>query len=219
MPTVERVSGLSAIDASAFASIYESAFPPEERIGTESLLADVASPATPRHGWVVRRAGHLAGLAVAVDLDDTDAVLLEYLAVDPARRSAGLGSRLLHSVCDDVRASRPGVSTIVLEVEPPAAGAGSRSEAVRRDRERRGAFYRANGAVPVDTAGAYEVPAFGAGGTLRFDLLALPLSSGGPPVAGPALHRCVAAILRASYGLPGDDPRVGAVLTRLPPAA
>jgi hypothetical protein len=112
----------------------------------------------------------------------------------------------------DLRAARPDLAGVVFEVEPPAGATGAN----REQRVRRIAFYRANGAAPVDTRGAYHAPAFRGDGTVSFDLMVLPLVDAAPEIEGPRLRQCVAAMLRGSYGLGPEDPFIDNVIAQLP---
>ena len=51
---------------------------------------------------------------------------------------------------------------------------------------------------------------------LRFELFSLPLTSPAPPITGRLLKLSVEEILRRSYSLDADDPRIADVLSRLP---
>src|SRR5262249_14361187 len=90
---VERCGRLDAGDAERFAAIYEASFPACERGDTAELLADVE--AGRRLCYAARDGGGLIGFAVVFELRGTSAAMLEYLAVDPARRNGGVGGLLL----------------------------------------------------------------------------------------------------------------------------
>lgn len=209
--TVERLGEFDAPDRQSFVSIYEAAFPADERVDEPTLFASVRTGE--RLVWAAHVDGVLAGFAVVLDLGPIDVALLEFIAVDPDRRSGGIGSRLLHTMQADLRATRPDLSTLVFEVEPPEDAT---DEASRQQRDRRVAFYLANHATRLDTAGAYRVPSATGPETLRFELYTLPLTGTPPPLRGPALRRTVEAILHHSYGLAVDDPRIPALVGGLP---
>lgn len=202
-------------DERALTAIYEASFPPDERVPVVELLSSIA--AGDRLAWVARLDGTIAGMAMIIPLDGTDVALLEYLAVDPARRSTGIGARLLGAIRAELPEARPGIESVILEVEPPDEGTADE----RVQRRRRVAFYTANGASAVYTDGRYRAPALGEEGTRGYDLLAFPLApTGGPPVIeGDRLRACVAAILRQSYDVAAGDPLVAEVVSGLPAEA
>lgn len=90
--------------------LYESSFPPRERRTAEAHLRAVHDPAfrtlaaTGRHGF--------EGLLFYWDAPDF--IYMEHLAVEPARRGEGLGSRILRKLIGD----NPG-RRIILEIDPP----------------------------------------------------------------------------------------------------
>jgi GNAT superfamily N-acetyltransferase len=210
--TIERTTGLQGADRRAFDTIYEASFPDDERVPTAALADSIASGR--RLAWVARLDGRMAGLAVVVPLDGVDTVLLEYLAVDPTRRSAGIGAHLLGTLRRELPGICRGCTAVILEVEPPDGADG----ADRIQRHRRIAFYLANGAVAVDTGGAYRAPVLDGRGTRRYDLLALGVVPYPPPspFGSGRLRRCVERILIQSYDVAAGDPLIAAVTGALP---
>jgi ribosomal protein S18 acetylase RimI-like enzyme len=206
---VSTVANLDAEGEAAFRRIYEQSFPASERAATDHVLADVATG-----GRLAYRAGSgraLLGFGVLLQLTTVDALLLEYLAVDPATRSRGVGSVLLGAIVADLRSRAQPPSGVVLEVEP-AAGPPD-EEAIRGRRIR---FYEDNGATIVPGAPRYAVPDLTGGPHLPFTLMWLPVA-GPSALEGDLLRRCVAAILADAYGLAGDDPLMRRVLAGLEP--
>lgn len=106
--------------------IYDDAFPRCEKRGREQLLRALTDPLF--RPWVVLCAGSVAAIAFCWRMPD--ALYLEHLAVDPGRRNAKLGSRILEHLAAE------GLP-LVLEIEPPE------EELTRRRLE----FYRRNGFV------------------------------------------------------------------------
>ena len=106
---------------------------------------------------------------------------------------------------------------MLIEIEEPAALTG----AERHQAERRVAFYAARGATPIEVAGSYRPPAFGAadGRSLAMLLLERPLVTAAPSLGAATLGSCIRAILRQSYGLAPDDPQVAAVVEHLLPGS
>jgi ribosomal protein S18 acetylase RimI-like enzyme len=208
--TIERQARLDPGAADRLAGIYEVSFPPSERENTADLVASIA--AGERLLYVARRDAELIGFAVVFSLDDLSVALLEYLAVDPQERNAGVGGALLTHLRTNL-GSDSGALGMVLEVEP--------AEEVDREestlRKRRIGFYLRHGASVVECAPRYRTPNLERRGeTVPFTLLWVPLSTEAPQkLAGTHLRRCVEAILTESYELSRDDPLVREVVDDL----
>jgi GNAT superfamily N-acetyltransferase len=138
----------------------------------------------------------ILGLAVVLLLSGYPVAFLEYLAVDPAARNTGVGSRILDCLRRDL-AGPTAVSGIIFEVDPPDV---AKDDGERELRERRIGFYNRNGAVIVDEARRYRAPAPDEGITLPYLLMWLPVSSDGAPT-GARLKAYVNAIFTQGYGL------------------
>jgi GNAT superfamily N-acetyltransferase len=209
--TIERRTRLDPGAAQRFAEIYEQSFPPSERDDTAHLLASIA--AGKRLCYVAARDGVLVGLAVVFGLDDDLSVaLLEYMAVAPQERNAGIGGALITHLRRSL-GSDLGALGMVLEVELPAEAEGEE----RALRERRVGFYMRHGASTVECAPRYRTPNFEREDeTVPFTLLWVPLSDEAPAeLVGSHLRRSVEAILTESYGLGVDDPLVREVVDDL----
>jgi GNAT superfamily N-acetyltransferase len=215
VPTIVRVDSLTGTDALDFTRIFESSFPVDERSPTAEVLRAIA--AGDRWTWIARDDGALVGFALLVPLGGTDAVLLEYLAVDPERRSGGVGGRLLDHVCAELRRGAPERTTMLIEIEEPTELSGE----ARHQADRRLAFYAAKGASVVATPGPYRPPALDAPAerSLAMQLLERPLQPGTPNLDAAALAPCVRAILHQSYGLAVGDPLLTQVVGLLLPGS
>ncbi|MDO3412529.1 GNAT family N-acetyltransferase [Saccharibacillus sp. CPCC 101409] len=115
----------------AIRSLYESAFPPNEKAPLAILLHKARKDFV---DFLAFYDGDVqAGFAYLVA--ERDLVFLMYLAVEPSLRSKGYGSRILR----ELRQLYPG-SRIVLNIEAQEPGASNAAE-----RRRRKAFYVRNG--------------------------------------------------------------------------
>jgi GNAT superfamily N-acetyltransferase len=208
--TIERRMRLDPGAAQRFAEIYEQSFPPSERDDTAHLLASIG--AGKRLCYVAARNGVLVGLAVVFGLDDLSVALLEYMAVAPQERNAGVGGALITHLRTNL-GSDIGTLGMVLEAELPSEAEGEE----RTLRERRVAFYMRHGASTVECAPRYRTPNLEREDeTVPFTLLWVPLSDEAPAeLIGSHLRRCVEAILTESYGLGVDDPLVREVVDDL----
>lgn len=126
--------------------LYETAFPPSEKILISSylkLLRDKAAGRAQDHHLLagLDPAGTLAAIAYYQVLREPPVAILWYLAVKPEARGAGIGSRLYREI---LRRLEPGdTQALLLEVEIPENGM---TEEDRRNAQRRIAFYRRLGA-------------------------------------------------------------------------
>jgi ribosomal protein S18 acetylase RimI-like enzyme len=201
---IERRAPAGERETRQFTAIYEASFPPEERDDTESQLTKLRSGR--KDCYLAVDGEDLLGFALVSHFTDFPAGYLEYLAVDPAGRNAGIGSRILDYLRLDLAdGGRPSVGGIIFEVERPQD---AKDHAERELRERRIGFYQRAGAVLVEGAGNYHAPSAVADEMLYFLLMWLPVIPGAPPPAGERLRAGVAAILAEGYGLGRDNPLV-----------
>jgi ribosomal protein S18 acetylase RimI-like enzyme len=201
---IERRVPAGERETRQFAAIYEASFPPEERDDTQSQLTKLYREA--KDCYLAVNGEYLLGLALVSHFTDFPAAYLEYLAVDPAARSAGTGSRILDYVRHDLaNGGRPDVKGIIFEVERPED---AKDNAERELRERRIGFYQRAGAVLVDGASNYHAPSAIGDDMLYYLLMWLPVIPGAQQPAGARLSACVTAILAEGYGLGAGNPLV-----------
>ena len=115
--------------------LYRQAFPPAERKPFSRIRRMVKSGGTDL--WYITADGRFAGFAATVNGPDT--VMLDYLAICPAFRNGGIGTRALRIFLD----SYPGKGLFV-EIESPFAQTEDRTLRLRRK-----AFYQACGMEPM----------------------------------------------------------------------
>jgi GNAT superfamily N-acetyltransferase len=180
---------------------YLASFPPKERVPFDGLVDDVV--AGTRTLWVDRSATAMA-ITTTLRSPDRD-VMLEYLAVDPVRRNAGAGGRLLDHLL--ARIDGP----IVLEVEDPA-----HSDDVHSTRRLR--FYERHGCAPVECAQGYVMPVVEDGTVVATVPMRLYEVVGRPriaPLRGTTVRALICSIWVDSYECSLDDPRLRETLSRL----
>lgn len=162
-------------------------FPPHELDSLEDVAGGVADGTT-EVLVAVDEEGRRLGAAVG-DWDEGARVqLLSYLAVDPARRSGGVGGRLLEeAVARWAERYRP--CAIVAEIEHPAAAA---ENAAWGDHRRRFDFYGRRGARVLDLP--FFQPALRDGAERAWGMLLIALHLDPELAAGP--DRAAAAPIR-----------------------
>ena len=169
-------------------AIYEGSFPASLRAPWSDLTDH-----RPDERLLVLADGDssVAGIALTRRLGDTGMAFVRYLAVDPARRSEGLGGILIDELRDVLRGD--GIGVILLDVEEPLG------EHARDDR-RRIAFYERCGLSLLDAPG-YAPPDHGATGEIVPLLLMGEVIDGGNPLVGERLAAAVRAVLVHRYGV------------------
>lgn len=201
------LSELTPEQVDAVRVIYEEAFPAWQRDPFEALVLGDADPSRVQIAMVDR--GNVLALAILSRLQSVPWWFLEYFAVTHERRDQGLGGLLWEAVIR--RLAEPRDPQIVMEVERPSDAPESSAE--RTTRERRIAFYRRRGALPLDVP-SYRVPHLSDDGTDELMLLAL-LARDGVLPSGDSLERLVRALYVEGYGLPTDDPLLGSAVAAL----
>jgi GNAT superfamily N-acetyltransferase len=205
---VALTRALTGPQRARFTHVFEASFPPEEREPADELLDSVARGE--RRCYLASLGGDVVGLAVVLGLESGEADVLEYLAVDPERRSGGIGRVLLDRVRADLGQPTPARLGLVFEVEPVDAAAPADDQ-----RRRRVAFYERGGAAVVACASGYRAPNLAGAGSVPFTLMWLPAGDGVAELRGDLLRRCVSGILVESYGLDARDELVRSALSGL----
>ena len=124
--------------------ILEESIPADARLPSSRLMDLLAGNAYQL--WCFRRASELgdgvAGAALLYFSTDLPFVLLDYLAIDAARRNQGLGSAFFRGLASRISTEKPGADWLILEVDDDREG----SEEHRATSRRRMEFYRRLGA-------------------------------------------------------------------------
>ena len=181
--------------------IYEASIPASERKPVEAIR-DMAKRPDYRLLTAVSD-GRVLGFAAVFTPPGEFFALLEYLAVDPAVRGAGIGAGLFRAAVEAVGGGAAGGRWMLIEVDADV----SDDAADLHLRRRRQAFYRRLGCRRV--AGlAYELP-------LRTRGLPPPMHlfvHGGIALTRPELGRALRIIYPQVYGQPAGDPRIDRML-------
>jgi len=213
-PDLTEVTSGALLDA-VHANVLSLAFPPDELISAAALRESVAGGATSVIA-AVDDTGAPVGAAVGDWSDETEVVLLSYLAVRRDGRRGGLGSWLLtHAVAQWRQRWNP--CLILAEIEHPAVHRGSEETGDPWARVR---FYARHGVRPL--AVPYFQPPVHPGGrrvpglTLAV-VYAADAGLGPTPdtVDGQRLTRWLRRYLIGAEGSVGDDAATVAVLAAL----
>lgn len=184
--------------------IYAESIPPSERKSAEQLAAMVAQPGYSFLAAVESET--VVGFSITASLRDTDAALLEYMAVAPEKRGRGIGAWLCRAT-----ATQPQTAGRFLLVEADSDRAESSDGA---ERTRRKAFYRRLGAKELDGL-RYRMPRVTSATPPPMELLVCREKL-------PELieKSCVRSWLESCYvqvyGMPADSPQIEAMLESLP---
>jgi GNAT superfamily N-acetyltransferase len=174
------------------------------------LLASVLDGS--RDCYLAADGDQLLGLAVVLPLHGCPVAFLEYLAVAPTARNAGIGARILAYLRQLSGTAQPGIDGIIFEVDRPQDGT-DRGE--RSLRERRIGFYQRNGAALLEAGKNYRAPALEGDGTLAYLLMWLPVAPGALPPAGARLKAYVRAMFTQSYELGEGTALVAELVARI----
>jgi ribosomal protein S18 acetylase RimI-like enzyme len=200
----ERVLSASGPDFNALLRIYTEALPPSECKSVDTLRAMIERP---EYLFLVAvDEGAVVGFSISIALLDSDAALLEYMAVDAARRGQGLGQQLILSTT-----SQPQLRGRQLLIELDAEATHGADPAMLT---RRKAFYRRLGCRQIEGL-TYLMPKVSSAQPPLMDILVhsdtLPES-----IEKPHLRAWLTSCYLQVYGEFGDDPRITAMLNTLP---
>lgn len=179
----------------AVGQLYEASFPPEERTPFTELQNGVATGL--RRLWLEDSALAFA-VTTSLHTDDDD-LLLEYIAVDAAHRSKGIGQSMIRDLLDQH------VGPIVLEVEEPAVS--SDPYAARRIE-----FYERLGARQIPFSDTYKMPDLNGDGVLPMRLLDMAPERRAQAWRPEMVRDLVTHIWTDAYTLDPQDGRLRAVL-------
>jgi len=185
---------LAAAGGTAFEDLY--------RIYTESIAAQeqksrdriAAMAGRPDYRVLLaRRSGRIVGFSVLFLPAGEPFALLEYMAVDPAERSGGVGSELFRRSLPD----RP----VLVEVDSDRSG----DQAIN---QRRISFYRRLGCRRAEGI-SYILPLPGTPPEMDLMIHGAPATD---RLSKSELERWLKVIYRDVYGCPPDDPRIARML-------
>jgi len=201
---VQRLQSADDPGFQALVAMYRAGLPESERKPDAQLAEMIARP--DYLFLVVTLDGDAAGFSISLYLQRTNACLLEYMAVDAARRGHGLGRFLFRRLVEmPPQAGR----YLLVEIDSDKLPSADRDDRVRRKR-----FYRNLGCREVE----------------GFDYIMPPLSRSTPPAMDLMVYRrdlpeaMSKAVLRewvedvytCVYSQPPTDPRIHQMMENLP---
>jgi GNAT superfamily N-acetyltransferase len=214
------IAGLTPAQLDAVTGIYREAF----EAPWEMPVAELPDFARARVGEnLLGRAaalvddGAAVGLALSNYLAEANLLHLKYLAIDPTRRSQGLGAILLRAAAAAGEAiaqaaGRDGCVGTLLEVETPDSPP---AEADRRLRRRRIAFYERHGALR--TGIPFPRPPWAPAEQPDWEVLLLPGRAWRAPLDGATRRGLGRALLVEGYRADPQAPWLVAYLDSLAP--
>lgn len=206
MVHITNPSCLSGKWAEQVNRIYLGSFRPSHRIEFSEIVQSVAEGR--RLIFVADMEGDAVGFATVCPLSYGNSYFLEYFAVDPQLRSAGIGSTLLGRVAQTLRSDQCAAG-IIFEVEPDE---GPEAEQNRR----RIRFYVQNGAVLMDHV-EYHMPALSGEGSMPMTLMWLPLNRPVKTLDNQMLRDYIICIYADIYERQEDDPLLQSILQGVSP--
>jgi GNAT superfamily N-acetyltransferase len=201
---VRRLHGSLNPQFAQLLRIYSEAHPASERKSAETL-ASVAD--RPDYLFLVAiEEGCVLGFSIVVCFTNSNACLLEYMAVAAKLRNRGIGRLLFKKTVERREVFR---RFVLLEVDSDSVPSEDRTERVRRK-----SFYRTMGCKQIEGL-RYRMPEVSRAGPPAMDLLVykdeLPAL-----FAREQLRKWLESCYTQVYERPADDPRIDAMLKGLP---
>jgi GNAT superfamily N-acetyltransferase len=192
----------------AWRRLYEAAFPAGERESEEKLRVRLNEGKLLYHRTLTEQ-GDLLGFTM-VSLASNFS-FLAYMATDPARRSAGLGTKHLKRLVELLKEQYPAHVGLFLEIEATDPDTVQITEEERITRKRRLTFYERAGARVVCDQAVYLTPSYSlAGKYWEGDLLCIDFED---RVCKHQVAQVIREIYARFYNLPAKHELVQKVLT------
>ena len=202
--TIHRIRGAAEAAFAALTAIYTEAHPECERKSLEQLRAMLTRP---EYAFLTAaRDGEVVAFAICLSCRESDACLLEYMAVEREHRSGGIGQEMFRAAG---RVSEAGGRFLIAEVDSDKGPSEDRV-----DRTRRKEFYRRLGAREVEGLN-YYMPRVTEAEPPAMELMAWRAELPGA-VSRERLGAWLRSIYLEVYGQAEDDPRIEFMLRGLP---
>lgn len=203
-----RLCELSPVLDDEWRRLYEAAFPAGERESEERLSKLIAEGKMLYHR-TSDQDGHLLGFTMVSIASNFS--FLAYMATDPARRSAGIGSKHLKRLVELLEEQFPNHIGLFLEIEATDPDTIEITDEERTIRKRRLAFYERAGARTVCDQAVYLTPSYSQPGVYWEGEL-MCIEFGDEPVCKHQVARVIREIYARFYNLHHTHPLVRSVL-------
>lgn len=201
---LRRVRSTHEPDFKDLVAIYTEAHPQSERKSPERLSAMIQQP-----GYfflVAVESSVVVGFSIVRVFDDSDAALLEYMAVAQDRRNQGIGQQLFTQTANLGEISS---RFLLAEVDSEKRPADDRADRIRRKN-----FYRRLGCREVEQL-CYIMPPVSSSSPPDMDILVYKRDL--PPfIELPRLRQWLVSCYVQVYGQPANDHRIETMLHGLP---
>lgn len=202
-----KIHRVHSVDEAAYEQlllIHHDSQPESELKGPDQLARMIERPeyfflAAFRHDAVV-------GFSISICFPDSDAALIEYMAVDRKFRGQGIGQRLFN---ETVSFGSIAERTVMIEVDSEKSPSDDHLDRVRRKN-----FYRRLGCREVDGL-SYIMPPVSSGVPPPMDMLVYAVELSGT-LAKSRIRAWLESCYRHVYDLPKEDPRIESMLEKLP---
>jgi hypothetical protein len=207
MTKFSEVKDTNTVQFTQAATIYTESIPASERQVLDTIKERITSGKEKL--YVGEKDGEVSLMALLYPLEDTQFVLLDYLAVKEAHRKHGVGSEFLKNIYK-ITGYRD--KLFLCEVDDPKTGTAQEHET----RQRRVYFYRKNGAKILRHV-RYVLPPLQ--GDASTDIILLVISSNNRLLwlAGDAIKEAVVQIYSELYGRGESDPLLAPILESIQP--
>jgi GNAT superfamily N-acetyltransferase len=187
--------------------IYTQSIPAAERQTTETIKERINSGK--EQLYIGEKDGQVSMMALLYPLEDTQFVLLDYMAVREEHRKHGVGSEFLKNVTEITGLKN---KLFLCEVEDPKVG----SDKEQETRQRRVYFYRKNGAKILKHV-HYVVPPLQGNTPTGMILLVISKNDRMVWLAGGAIREAIVQVYSELYGRDESDPLLAPVMASIEP--
>lgn len=183
--------------------IYLESFPDNERQPVTTIKERLEKGISRLFVGIIKN--EVAMMSLLFNLQESEFILLDYMAVSNKYRGAGTGSKFLEYLLNDLRAKD---KFLILEVENPSYGNN------KEQRKKRIEFYRRNDAVMLSDV-HYLLPALDGKTPTEMNLMIMPSYSGNV-IEKETVHTVILKLYKEVYGRNDNDHLLNSFINDLP---
>jgi GNAT superfamily N-acetyltransferase len=198
----EQICDVTNDDFLEAMSIYVNSIPPSERQKIDMVKERVT--ARKEHLLIGSLSGEVVCMALVWPLQNSDFILLDYMAVKEKYRNQGIGTSLIKSILSEYCTNN---RSIIVEVEDP-------KEAEKETRSKRVAFYRKNGAKELENVPYLLPPLQGIASTKM--ILMLFSNNENAIMEGIVVKKLIIRIYAELYCREANDPLLSSFIDLIP---